>query len=157
MLCIITLFLRSLREWLAPVNSTWSISQAPSAGMPWAGCSGWTAAAQPPAQSNNEDPAHLTSATACFPQLVWQSHHWNERHRSPELPEDPPAGQEQVGCLHWPHKLNQLRKMPDLSTLSCLSCPITKVSQRKLSTFWVVMHLSLYFCLHPSWRTIRML
>lgn len=82
--------------------------------MPSAEHPGWTSAAQPPAQSNNEDPAPLTSATSCFPQLVWQSHHWNERHRSLGLPEDPPAGEEQVGCLHWLHKLNQLRKMPDL-------------------------------------------
>lgn len=91
--------IRLIHYILAAVKSAYSISQAPSAGMPSVSHPEWTAAAQPPAQSNNQDPAPLASATACFPQLVWQSHHWNERHRSAELSEDPPAGEEQVGQL----------------------------------------------------------
>lgn len=155
-----------LHYFLAAVKSTYSISQAPSAGMPSASCPGWTAAAQPPAQSNNQDPAPLASATACFPQLVWQSHHWNERHRSAELSEDPPAGEEQVGCLHCVHKLEQLREMPDLSkhkaqdTAQTLKLVVVLLWSHFIiemtPAYWKILHLIEMLCrvftIHPLFK-----
>lgn len=78
--------------------------QALSGRMPTVWHYGWTATSQPPAQSNYKDPVSVTFATACFPELVWQSHLWNDWHWSAKLTQDSYAGEEQVSSQHWIHK-----------------------------------------------------
>lgn len=59
---------------LTKTKLPFDLFQAMSGGVSPAGLSGWTAAPQPPTQSDHNDQSSVTAAAACFPQPVRQSH-----------------------------------------------------------------------------------